>query len=62
MLANDIDSSLKKAGGDSNVITLVAPTREQIRARLGEVAKQAKPADALVVMLIGHGSLRRHGI
>ncbi len=56
MLATDIDSSLKKAGGDSNVITLVAPTREQIRARLSEVAKQAKPADALVVMLIGHGS------
>jgi hypothetical protein len=56
MLANDIDSSLKKAGGDSNVVTLIAPTREQIRARLGEVAKQAKPADALVLMLIGHGS------
>jgi hypothetical protein len=56
MLANDIDSSLKKAGGDANVITLVAPTREQIKARLAEVAKQAKPADALVLMLIGHGS------
>ena len=56
MLATDIDSSLKKAGGDSNVVTLVAPTRDQIRARLGEVAKQAKPTDALVVMLIGHGS------
>jgi hypothetical protein len=56
MLANDIDSSLKKAGGDTNVITLIAPTREQIKARLGEVAKQAKPADALVLMLIGHGS------
>ncbi|MEI9973347.1 MAG: hypothetical protein WDO73_15665 [Ignavibacteriota bacterium] len=23
-------SSLKKAGGDSNVITMIAPTREQI--------------------------------
>src|SRR5580658_3692391 len=56
MLANDIDSSLKKAGGDSNVVTLIAPTREQIRTRLGEVARQAKPTDALVVMLIGHGS------
>ena len=35
MWADDIDSSLKKAGGDSNVITLVAPTREQIRAKFG---------------------------
>ena len=32
MWADDIDGSLKKAGGDSNVITLQAPTREQIRA------------------------------
>src|SRR5579862_885384 len=56
MIANDIDSSLKKAGGDANVITMVGPTREQIRARLGEVAKQAKPGDALVLMLIGHGT------
>ncbi len=45
MLANDIDSSLKKAGGDANVITLIAPTRDQIRTRLGEVAQagQARP-------------------
>ena len=56
MLANDIDSSLKKAGGDANVVTMVAPTRDQIRARFGEVAKQAKPSDALVLMLIGHGT------
>jgi hypothetical protein len=56
MWAEDIASSLKKAGGDSNVITLEAPTREQIRARLGEVAREAKPADSLVLMLIGHGS------
>jgi len=57
MWADDIDSSLKKASGDSNnVITLVAPTREQIRARFADVARQAKPDDALVVMLIGHGT------
>ncbi|HEY2018027.1 MAG TPA: hypothetical protein VGH38_31195 [Bryobacteraceae bacterium] len=56
MWAQDIDGSLKKAGGDANVITLEAPTRDQIRARLTEVSKQAKPADALVVVLIGHGS------
>jgi len=56
MWAGDIDSSLKRAGGDSNVVTLQAPTREQIRARFAEIAKQAQPADALVVMLIGHGT------
>jgi hypothetical protein len=56
MWAEDIDTSLKRAGGDSSVVTLVEPTREQIRARFAEIAKQAKPADALVVMLIGHGT------
>ncbi|SPE37166.1 conserved exported hypothetical protein [Candidatus Sulfopaludibacter sp. SbA3] len=56
MWADDIDGSLKKAGGDSNVVTMVSPTREQIRAKLGEVAKMAKPTDSLVLMLIGHGS------
>jgi hypothetical protein len=56
MWADDIDSSLKRAGGDSNVVTLAAPTRDQIRARFAELAKQAKPTDALVVMLIGHGT------
>jgi hypothetical protein len=56
MWAEDIDSSLKRAGGDSSVITLQAPTRDQIRARFAEITRQAKPADALVLMLIGHGS------
>ncbi len=56
MWAGDIDKSLKKAGGDSNVITLVAPTKEQIRAKFADLDKLAKPTDSLVVMLIGHGS------
>lgn len=56
MWAEDIDTSLKRAGGDSNIITLVAPTRDQIRAKLAEVARQAHPDDALVLMLIGHGT------
>jgi hypothetical protein len=55
-VADDIDSTLKKAGGDADVITLVAPTREQVRARFAEIDRQAKPNDALVLMLIGHGS------
>ena len=53
--ANDIDSSLKKAG-ESNVFTLIAPTRDQIRARFEAIARDAKPTDGLVVMLIGHGT------
>lgn len=56
MWADDIDSSLKKAGGDATVITMVAPMRDQIRARFAEIDRQAKPNDALVLMLIGHGS------
>jgi len=56
MWAEDIDGSLKRAGGDTNVVTLKAPTREQIRTALGDLARQAKPADAVVLMLIGHGS------
>jgi hypothetical protein len=56
MWADDIDSSLKKAGGESTVTTLQSPTLEQIRARFAELAKQVKPADSMVVILIGHGS------
>jgi hypothetical protein len=56
MWAEDIDASLKKAGGDSNIVTMQAPTREQIRTRLTELSRQAKPTDAVVLMLIGHGS------
>ena len=56
MWAEDIDSSLKKAGGDATVITMIAPTREQVRARFAEIDRQAKPNDALVLMLIGHGT------
>lgn len=56
MWADDIDGSLKKAGGDVTVTTLVAPQAEQIRSRFGEIAKQAKSTDSLVLILIGHGS------
>jgi hypothetical protein len=56
MWAEDIETSLKRAGGDANVITLIAPTRDQIRAKLGDVARQARPDDGFVLMLIGHGT------
>jgi hypothetical protein len=56
MWATDIDGSLKKAGGDAKVFTLTAPTKDKVKAQFAEIQKQAKPDDALVLMLIGHGS------
>ncbi len=56
MWAEDIDSSMKKAGGDEQVVTMVAPKRDEIRARFAALAQQMKPADALVLVLIGHGT------
>jgi len=35
---------------------MIAPTRDQIRARFDGLAREAKPSDSLVVMLIGHGT------
>lgn len=57
-LANDIDKLLKGSGEEARVITLAgaAATRERLRAVLEETARLAQPGDALVVMLIGHGS------
>jgi len=60
MWADDIDGSLKKAGGAAAVTTMIAPQLEQIRTRFADLAKQAKPADSLVVMLIGHGTYDGH--
>jgi hypothetical protein len=56
MWNEDMDASLKKAGGDITAITLQSPTREEIRGKLGEIAKLAKPADSVVLILVGHGS------
>jgi hypothetical protein len=56
--AGEIESILKSAGGDAKVETLkgAAATRANMRAALEKIAQEAKPQDALVVMLIGHGS------
>ena len=55
--AKDIDKALK-AAPDSKVDTLYGPaaTREALRAVLNRIGKEARPQDALVVMLIGHGT------
>ena len=56
MWADDINSSLQKAGGDSHVVTLEKPTRDVLRTNLSEIAREAKAGDTLVLMLIGHGT------
>jgi hypothetical protein len=55
--AKDIDKALK-AAPDSKVETLFgeAATRAAIRGALDKISREAKPEDAVVVMLIGHGS------
>jgi len=56
MWAEDIESSLKKAGGDSQVTTLKNPTKDQVRKYFTDLAGQAKATDSVVVILIGHGT------
>ena len=58
MWGGEIEAILKSAGTDAKVETLRGPsaTRANVRAAFEKIAGQAKPEDALVVMLIGHGS------
>ncbi len=58
MWATEIEAVLKSSAGDSHIETLkgAGATRANVRAALEKIASQAKPDDALVVMLIGHGS------
>ncbi len=56
--ATDLDKVLKGAGADVHVFTLTgaAATRARLTQVLGQVAKDAKPEDDFVLILIGHGS------
>ena len=56
--AKDIDKLLKTGGPDTKVETLygAAATRAKVQSVLSEIAREAKPTDVLVLMLIGHGS------
>jgi hypothetical protein len=56
--AKDLDKVLKTAESDAHIVTLMGPeaTRAKVESTLREIAKTAKADDALVVMLIGHGS------
>ena len=56
--AKDIDKLVHAGGPDIKVETLYGPaaTRAKIQSVLLQIAKEAKANDALVLMLIGHGS------
>lgn len=56
--AKELDTILKSSGGDARVQTLYGPeaTRVRVRNALEVVAAQARPQDALVLVLIGHGT------
>src|SRR6202050_2542775 len=56
--AQEIDKLIRAGNPDAKVQTLYGPqaTKAQVQNVLAGIAKEAKPADALVLMLIGHGS------
>jgi hypothetical protein len=57
-LANDLDKLLKASGGDAHVYTLTgtAATKAHLTDTMNAIARDAKPDDALTLILIGHGS------
>ena len=56
--AKEIDKLLRANGSDADVQTLfgVGASKNLLQAALGKVAKEAKPADAFVLIMIGHGT------
>jgi hypothetical protein len=54
----DIDKILRGSGGDNRVHSLTGAeaTRQKLGEILSQVAREATPEDAFVLMLIGHGS------
>lgn len=57
-LAQDLDKTFKASGADAQVYTLTgsAANRAHLRDILATVAREAKPEDDFVLVLIGHGS------
>ncbi|HEY7790149.1 MAG TPA: hypothetical protein VIC33_06540, partial [Vicinamibacterales bacterium] len=56
--ATELDKLLKASGPDNHVQTLTGnqATRAHVEEVLAQVAREAKPEDAFVLTLIGHGS------
>jgi hypothetical protein len=59
MLATDTDKMLRESPGTDKVVETLKgaeATRPKLEAALGKIAAQAKPADAFIFMMIGHGT------
>jgi hypothetical protein len=59
MLATDTDKLLKDSPGTDKVVDTLKgadATRAKLEASLAKIASQAKPTDAFVLMMIGHGT------
>jgi hypothetical protein len=56
--ANDLDKLFKESGSGAHVYTLTGPqaTKVHLTETLASIAREAKPEDDFVLMLIGHGS------
>jgi hypothetical protein len=56
--AQEIDKLLHASSGDAKITTLYGPqaTKANLQNALAQIARDAKPNDAFVLMLIGHGS------
>ena len=57
-LAQDVDKTFRASGRNARVYTLTGrgATRAQLREVLNSIAREAKPEDDFVLVLIGHGS------
>ncbi len=57
-IAQEIDKLVRAGGPDAKVTTLsgAEATKSKIQSTISQIQKEAKPADAFVLMLIGHGS------
>jgi len=59
MLATDVDKILKSGGQTDRVVDTLKgadATKAKMEASLNRIAGQAKPADAFVLLMIGHGT------
>jgi hypothetical protein len=56
--AQEIDKLVRASSSDAKVTTLYGPqaTKANLATTLGQITREAKPTDAFVLMLIGHGS------
>jgi hypothetical protein len=56
MLGNEINKALKGSGDDAKVTLLQNGTKDEVRKAFSQISREAKADDAVVVMLVGHGT------